>query len=89
MQSTLEDHKLFNCHVKEHLLSDLQGSLAERLGLLVFPAFAVQHGEVVERGGHCGVIFPQSFLSDGQSIIQQMSRLLILVLIPRRTLLVT
>lgn len=70
-----------------HLLSDLQRSLAERLGLLVLPAFAVQHGEVVECCGHCRVIFTQSFLSYGQSIIQKVSCLLVLILIPGRTLL--
>lgn len=68
-----------------HLLPDLQRSFAQRLGLLVFPALAVQHGQVVERGGDGRVIFPQSFLSDGQRVIQQVSRLFILILIPGRT----
>ncbi len=36
---------------------------------------------VVERRGHGGVIFPQSLLSDGQSVVQQVSRLLVLILI--------
>lgn len=34
-----------------YLFSDLQSPLAQRLGLLVLPPLAVEHGQVVERGG--------------------------------------
>lgn len=65
-----------------HLLSDLQRSLAERLRLLVFPPLPVEHGEVVEGGGHGRVVLPQRFLPDGQGVVQQVGRLLVLVLVP-------
>lgn len=68
-----------------HLLSDLQRSLAERLRLLVFASFPVQHGKVVEGRCHGRVVFPQSFLPDGEGIIQEVSRFFVLVLIPAET----
>ncbi|KAF3837217.1 hypothetical protein F7725_004681, partial [Dissostichus mawsoni] len=67
-------HTLFTLRVGAvglYLLSDLQRSLAQRFGLLVFPSLSVQDGQVVEGGGHSGVILPQRLLSDGQRVVQQ------------------
>lgn len=65
-----------------YLLPDLQRSLAERFGLLVFAPLPVQNGQVVEGGGHSWVILPQSLLSDGQRVIQKVSCFFVLVLVP-------
>lgn len=51
--------------VGPHLLSDAQGPLAERLGLLVLAPLAKQHSQVVEGCSHRRVVLPQCFLSDG------------------------
>ena len=40
----------------QHLLPDLQRPLAQRLGVLVLAPLAVQHGQVVQGGGHGGVV---------------------------------
>lgn len=65
-----------------YLLSDLQRSLAERFGLLVFAPLSIQNSQVVEGCGHSWVILPQCLLSDGQGVIQEVSRFFVLVLIP-------
>lgn len=69
-------------YMDTRLLSDLQRSLAERLRLLVFSPLPIEHGEVVEGGGHGWVVFPQRFLPDGESVVQEVSRFFVLVLIP-------
>lgn len=35
-----------------HLLSDLQGSFAQRLGFLIFSSLSIKHCQVVERRCH-------------------------------------
>lgn len=67
-----------------HLLPDLQCSLAEGFSLLVLAPLAVKHSQVVECCGYSRMILPQSFLSDGQSVIQEVSRLFVFVLVPLR-----
>lgn len=71
------------CHPIPHLLPDLQCPLAQRFGFLVLAPLAIQHSQVVEGGGHCGVILPKSLLTDRQGVIQQVSRLFVLILIPK------
>lgn len=68
-----------------YLLPDLQRPLAQGFGFLVFAPLAVQHGQVVEGGGHGGVILPESLLADCQRVVQQVSRLLVLILIPTQS----
>ena len=65
-----------------YLLSDFQCSLTQRFGLLVFASFAIKNSQVVEGCCHSWVILPQRLLSDGQGIIQKVSRFFVLVLVP-------
>lgn len=52
-----------------YLLPDLQSPFAQRLRLLVFAPFAIEHGQVVERGCHGRMVFAQRLLPDGQGVV--------------------
>ena len=62
------------------LTPDLKGSLAEGLGVLVLAALAVEYGQVVERGRNGRMIFAQSFLTNGQCIVEQVRSFLVFIL---------
>lgn len=68
-------------HYTANLLSDLQCSLAEGFSFLVLAPLPVQHSQVVEGCSHSWVILPQCLLSNGQGVIQEVSRFFVFVLI--------
>src|SRR5947209_2506876 len=62
------------------LLIDGQGSLIQRLGLLVLALCSVEVSQVVEAGGRVGVLWSQLLLIDGQGSLILRLGLLVLAL---------
>lgn len=65
----------------QHFLPDLQGPLAQRLGVFVLPALAVQYRQIVQGGRNSRMVLAQRLLPDGQRVVQQIGRFLVFVLI--------
>ena len=63
-------------------LPDLESLLAEGFCCLEVTTFAVEHGEVVEGGGHSRVIVTMQLLTDLQRVMEHFRRLLQLPLLP-------
>jgi len=63
-------------------LPDLEGLLTEWLCCLEVTTFAIEHGEVVEGGGHSRVVVAMQLLTDLQCIMEHLCCLLQLPLLP-------
>ena len=66
----------------QNLLSDLRCLLAQRLGLLVLAPLAIQNCQAVYCCSHSQAALAQCLLGNGQSITEQLSSLLVPVLVP-------